>query len=90
MTNLTTGKAIAKSLMARGVDTIFNMLGAHTYAFTDAVEGESQHINFVTTRHEQGAGHLAYSYAKPTEKNGRLYRCAGPRRVKFSVRVGHC
>ena len=60
---LTTGKAIAKSLVAHGVETVFGIPGAHMYHFSDALAKESAHINFITTRHEQGAGHMAYGYA---------------------------
>ena len=34
---LTTGEAIAKSLLLHGVDTVFGIPGAHMYHFTDAL-----------------------------------------------------
>lgn len=78
MSKLTTGEAIAKSLVAHGVDTIFGIPGAHMYDFTDAVEREADHLRFITTRHEQGAGHLAYGYAKSTGKTGVYTVVPGP------------
>ena len=54
LAKLTTGEAIAKSLVAHGVDTVFGIPGAHMYHFSDALAKESEHINFITTRHEQG------------------------------------
>lgn len=52
--------------------------GAHMYDFTDAVEREADHLRFITTRHEQGAGHLAYGYAKSTGKTGVYTVVPGP------------
>ena len=67
---LTAGEAIAKSLLLHGVDTVFGIPGAHMYHFTDALAREGDRIRFVTTRNEQGAGHLAYGYAKSTGRTG--------------------
>ena len=37
MTVMTTGQAIAESLIAHGVDTVFGIPGAHMYDFNDAL-----------------------------------------------------
>ena len=75
---LTTGEAIAKSLVLHGVDTVFGIPGAHMYHFTDALARESNRIRFVTTRHEQGAGHMAFGYAKSTGRVGVYTVVPGP------------
>ena len=75
---LTTGEAVAKSLILHGVDTVFGIPGAHMYHFTDALARESNRIRFVTTRHEQGAGHLAFGYAKSTGRTGVYTVVPGP------------
>lgn len=75
---LTTGEAVAKSLVLHGVDTVFGIPGAHMYHFSDALARESDHIRFVTTRHEQGAGHMAYGYAKSTGRTGVYTVVPGP------------
>ena len=78
MPRLTTGEAVAKSLILHGVDTVFGIPGAHMYHFTDALARESNRIRFVTTRHEQGAGHLAFGYAKSTGRTGVYTVVPGP------------
>lgn len=75
---LTTGEAVAKSLVLHGVDTVFGIPGAHMYHFSDALAREGDHIRFVTTRHEQGAGHMAYGYAKSTGRTGVYTVVPGP------------
>ena len=75
---LTTGEAVARSLVLHGVDTVFGISGAHMYHFTDALARESGNIRFVTTRHEQGAGHMAFGYAKSTGRTGVYTVVPGP------------
>jgi len=75
---LTTGEAVVKSLVLHGVDTVFGIPGAHLYHFTDALARESDRIEFITTRHEQGAGHMAFGYAKSTGRTGVYAVVPGP------------
>ena len=75
---LTTAEAIAKSLVLHGVDTVFGIPGVHTYHLTDALAREAGSIRFITTRHEQGAGHMAYGYAKSTGQTGVYTVVPGP------------
>ena len=67
LAKLTTGEAIAKSLVAHGVDTVFGIPGAHMYHFSDALAKESAHVNFITT-----------GYAKSTGKTGVYTVVPGP------------
>ncbi len=78
LARLTTGEAIAKSLVLHGVDTVFGIPGAHMYHFNDALARESDHIDFITTRHEQGAAHMAFGYAKSTGRTGVYTVVPGP------------
>jgi acetolactate synthase-1/2/3 large subunit len=78
MSKLTTGQAIVKSLLAHGVDTMFGIPGAHMYDFNDACAEYKDDLNFVVTRHEQGAGYMAYGYAKSTGKVGTYTVVPGP------------
>lgn len=77
MTKLTTGEVIAKSLTANGVDTVFGIPGAHMYDFNDALARE-EGIRFIHTRHEQGAGYMAYGYARSSGKAGVYTVVPGP------------
>lgn len=78
MTVMTTGEAMVESLIAHGVDTVFGIPGAHTYDFHDALARRADAIRFITTRHEQGAGYMAYGYAKSTGRVGVYSVVPGP------------
>ena len=80
---MTTGEAVAKSLVAHGVDTIFGIPGVHIYGFNDAVAREP--ITFITTRHEQGAGYMAFGYAKSSGKTGVYAVVPGPGMLNSSA-----
>ncbi|MGI9380682.1 MAG: thiamine pyrophosphate-dependent enzyme [Methyloligellaceae bacterium] len=75
---MTTGDAISQSLIRHGVDTVFGIPGAHMYDFNDALARSSEKIKFITTRHEQGAGYMAFGYAKSTGKTGVYTVVPGP------------
>ncbi|ARQ13998.1 thiamine pyrophosphate family protein (plasmid) [Rhizobium etli] len=74
----TTGQAIARSIVAHGVDTIFGIPGAHMYDFNDALYDAGDKIRFIHTRHEQGAAYMAYGYAKSTGRIGAYTVVPGP------------
>lgn len=66
----TTGQALARSLVQHGIDTVFGIPGARMYDFNDALYGVRDRIRFIQTRNEQGAGYMAYGYARSTGKVG--------------------
>jgi acetolactate synthase-1/2/3 large subunit len=71
-------QAIVDSLIRHGVDTIFGIPGVHTYRLFDALYERRSEIQFIGTRHEQGAAYMAYGYAKSTGRVG-VYTCVpGP------------
>lgn len=78
MPSLSTGQVIVDSLLRHGVDTVFGIPGAHTYDLFDALHAVGERIRFITTRHEQAAGYLAYGYAKSTGKPGVFSVVPGP------------
>ena len=78
MTVLTTGQAITESLIAHGVDTVFGIPGAHLYDLNDALAERRDKIRFITARHEQGAGYMAFGYAKSTGRVGAYTVVPGP------------
>jgi acetolactate synthase-1/2/3 large subunit len=78
MASLTTAQAIVKSLINHGVETMFGIPGAHTYDFIDALYEHRDNIRLLVTRHEQGAGYMAYGYAKSTGKVGAFTVVPGP------------
>jgi acetolactate synthase I/II/III large subunit len=71
-------QAIVDSLIRHGVRRIFGIPGVHTYALFDALYERRAEIEFIGTRHEQGAAYMAYGYAKSTGNIG-VYTCVpGP------------
>lgn len=78
MPSMTSGQAIVQSLLRHGVDTVFGIPGAHTYDLFDALHDAADRIRFITTRHEQAAGYLAYGYAKSSGKAGVFSVVPGP------------
>jgi len=74
----TTGQVIADALVTHGVDTVFGIPGAHTYDLIDALARRQEQLRFITTRHEQGAGYMAYGYAKATGRVGVCTVVPGP------------
>jgi acetolactate synthase I/II/III large subunit len=74
----TAGQAIVDCLIRYGVDRIFGIPGVHTYHLFDALYERRGEIEFIGTRHEQGAAYMAFGYAKSTGKIG-VYTCVpGP------------
>lgn len=69
---------MAQSLVAHGVDTVFGIPGAHMYDFNDALAERSADLRFITTRHEQGAGYMAFGYARSTGRPGVYTVVPGP------------
>lgn len=78
MDRLTTSDLIAEALIANGVDTVFGIPGAHMYEFNDAVGRRGDCLRTIITRHEQGAGYMAYGYAKATGRVGAYTVVPGP------------
>lgn len=78
MNEITCSDAIIRSLINHGVDTVFGIPGAQTYAFFDALSRYEDQIRLVVPRHEQGAGYMAYGYAKSTGKIGVYCAVPGP------------
>ncbi|NBC11602.1 MAG: biosynthetic-type acetolactate synthase large subunit [Planctomycetes bacterium] len=73
-----TGARIFHDMMAEhGVDTIFGYPGGAILPVFDAIH-ESKDFNFILTRHEQGAGHMAEGYARVTGKPGICLVTSGP------------
>ncbi len=73
-----TGAQVFHDMMAEhGVDTIFGYPGGAILPVFDAIH-ESKTFQFILTRHEQGAGHMAQGYARITGKPGIVLVTSGP------------
>ncbi|HNP36519.1 MAG TPA: thiamine pyrophosphate-binding protein [Woeseiaceae bacterium] len=78
MTELTGADAIVQSLLGHGVDTVFGIPGYQTYELFDALARAGTQITVYTNRHEQGAGYMAFGYARSTGKVGVFSVVPGP------------
>lgn len=67
MAKMTGGEALVKSLVREGVEVVFGIPGIHMSGIVVALRDEPA-IRLVTTRHEQGAAHMADGYARVSGK----------------------
>ena len=74
----TTADIMVDALVANDVDTVFGIPGAHSYELSDALARRTNDVRFIHTRHEQGAGYMAYGYAKSSGKPGVFTVVPGP------------
>lgn len=76
MTAMDGAHAVLGTLERHGVDTVFGIPGVHTLPLYDALRGSG--VRHVLARHEQGAGYMAYGYARATGKVGVALVISGP------------
>lgn len=73
-----TGAQIFHEMMREHeVKTMFGYPGGAILPVFDAIH-ESKYFNFILTRHEQGAGHMAEGYARASGKPGVVLVTSGP------------
>ncbi|MCI9130125.1 MAG: biosynthetic-type acetolactate synthase large subunit [Eggerthellaceae bacterium] len=70
-------EAVVASLEAEGVDTVFGYPGGQAIKIYDALY-DSDKLNHVLARHEQGAVHMADGYARSTGRPGVAIVTSGP------------
>ncbi len=70
-------KILIDGLMKEGVNTIFGYPGGVVIPVFDVLYS-TREINFILTRHEQGAAHAADGYARATGKTGVCIVTSGP------------
>ena len=63
------GEALVQSLVREGVEVVFGIPGIHMNGIIAAMRDEPG-IRLITTRHEQGAAHMADGYARASGKPG--------------------
>ncbi|MBU4589642.1 MAG: acetolactate synthase large subunit, partial [Candidatus Omnitrophica bacterium] len=73
---LTGAKILLESLRKQGVEVMFGYPGGVVLPIFDALYDSD--INFILTRHEQGAAHAADGYARATGRVGVCLATSGP------------
>ncbi len=71
-------KAVIRSLINEGVDTVFGYPGGAIMPIYDEVFKFDEEISHVLTRHEQGAVHAAQGYSRASGKVGVCFATSGP------------
>jgi acetolactate synthase-1/2/3 large subunit len=75
---MTGGEAVLEALLAQGIDTLFVLPGVQNDAFFNALHDAGERVRPVVTRHEQGAGYMAYGYAAASGRPGAYCVVPGP------------
>ncbi|MEX2523428.1 MAG: thiamine pyrophosphate-dependent enzyme [Gammaproteobacteria bacterium] len=75
---ITGGQAVVRALLEHGVDTLFGLPGAQTYALFDALYEQGDRIRYIGARHEQGAAYMAFGYARSTGRSAVYSVVPGP------------
>ncbi|WP_062429545.1 thiamine pyrophosphate-binding protein [Herbidospora daliensis] len=83
---MTGATAVAATLAAHGVDTVFGIPGTHNLALYDALARQGTRL--VTPRHEQGAGYAADGYARITGRPGVVLTTTGPGILNAATAAG--
>ena len=69
---MNTAQLLIRCLEEEGVEYIFGIPGEETLDLTNAIEA-SDKIQFITTRHEQGAAFMADVYGRLTGRRGSVF-----------------
>ncbi|MCI0894198.1 MAG: thiamine pyrophosphate-binding protein, partial [Chloroflexi bacterium] len=77
MAQMPAGQAIIEALRAEGVEYVFGLVGTTTNSIVTEMYGRTD-IQFVDTRHEEGAAFMAYGYAKASGKPVACLTTSGP------------
>ncbi|TKK85621.1 acetolactate synthase [Herbidospora galbida] len=83
---MTGATAVAATLAAYGVDTVFGIPGTHNLALYEALARQGTRL--VTPRHEQGAGYAADGYARISGRPGVVLTTTGPGILNAAAAAG--
>jgi acetolactate synthase-1/2/3 large subunit len=80
MVRLSGGEILVECLVREGVRYVFGIPGDRSLPFLDAIHriGRRKGLEFITTRHEQAAAHMADAYYRVTGKPAVCYGTVGP------------
>lgn len=81
-----TADLIVECLVNEGVEVVFGIPGEENISLLEAIE-RNGNIRFVLTRHEQGAGFMAATYAHITGKPGVCLATLGPGALNLTLPV---
>jgi acetolactate synthase-1/2/3 large subunit len=74
---LTGGELIYNQLLKHNVKNVFGVIGGCNMPLLDAF-GKNNKIKFISTNHEQNAGHMAQGVARTSKQPGIVFGTSGP------------
>lgn len=80
---------IAETLVAEGVDTVYEVIGGMIANFIDALHRDGR-VRIVSCHHEQAAGFSAEGHARMTGVPGVAMGTSGPGAINLLTAVGSC
>jgi acetolactate synthase I/II/III large subunit len=80
---------IAETLVAQGVDTVYEVVGGMIANFIDALHRDGR-VRIVSCHHEQAAGFSAEGHARMTGVPGVAMGTSGPGAINLLTAVGSC
>jgi thiamine pyrophosphate-dependent acetolactate synthase large subunit-like protein len=83
---MSAGRALMESLRAEDVEYVFGIVGSCMVEFMDEFF-DRKDIEWIGTRHEQGASHMADGYARVSGKTGVCMATNGPGATNFATGV---
>ncbi|WP_061291833.1 thiamine pyrophosphate-binding protein [Herbidospora cretacea] len=83
---MTGATAVAATLAAHGVDTVFGIPGTHNLGLYEALSAHGMRL--ITPRHEQGAGYAADGYARISGRPGVVLTTTGPGILNAAAAAG--
>ncbi|MGE5525076.1 MAG: thiamine pyrophosphate-binding protein [Rhodospirillaceae bacterium] len=86
MARMSAGRALIESLRAEDVKYVFGIVGSCMVEFMDEFF-DRQDTEWIGTRHEQGASHMADGYARVSGKTGVCMATNGPGATNFATGV---
>jgi acetolactate synthase-1/2/3 large subunit len=86
MEKKTGAQILVESLLKEKVEIVFGIPGGQALPMFDAIYGSK--LNFILTRHEQGASHMADGYARSTGKPGVCMVTSGPGATNIVTGLG--
>ena len=86
MARMSAGRALMESLRAEDVEYVFGIVGSCMVEFMDEFF-DRKDIEWIGTRHEQGASHMADGYARVSGKTGVCMATNGPGATNFATGV---
>ncbi|UCC16944.1 MAG: hypothetical protein JSU58_11410 [Dehalococcoidales bacterium] len=87
MSEMTGAEAIIDSLANENVEVIFGIPGVQTMDILDAIYRQDK-IRWISVRHEQSAGYMAFGYARTTGKEGLAAVVPGPGVLNAAAALG--